>query len=65
MNVSNMWVRSYCRAIHCSVYGMRYDKGREHAGRADKNGFWLREFHAPAGVFVRLAGACVDGEMGP
>jgi hypothetical protein len=29
---------------------MRYDKGREHAGRADENDFWLREFHAPAGV---------------
>nr|AAO37480.1 putative retrotransposon protein [Oryza sativa Japonica Group]AAO73252.1 hypothetical protein [Oryza sativa Japonica Group]ABF96997.1 hypothetical protein LOC_Os03g34090 [Oryza sativa Japonica Group] len=36
-----------------------------HAGRAEEDSFRLRELYASAGAFGRLAGACVDGKMGP
>lgn len=59
-----MRVRSYYRAVCRSVYSVLYDEGCEHAGRAEENGVWLREFHAPSVALGCLAGACLNGEMG-
>jgi hypothetical protein len=63
--VSNMRVRSYRRAVRHLVHGMRYDQRRKHTGQFKENGLQLCQLYASAGAFGCMAGACVDGEMGP
>lgn len=60
-----MRVRPYRRTIRRLVHGVCDDQGREHAGRAEENSFRLCELHASAEAFGHLAGARIDGEMGP
>ena len=58
-------VRPYRRTIRRLVHGVCDDQGREHAGRAEENSFRLCELHASVEAFGHLAGARIDGEMGP
>jgi hypothetical protein len=64
MDVPNVRVYPYRRVIRHLVHGVRDNQGREHAGWAKEDDFRLCELHASTGVFGRLAGACVDGEVG-